>query len=123
MPPPSHQPRRALRARQLRFTQTEGERALWRVLRDRSLEGHKFRRQRPVGRYIVDFVCLEQRIVVEVDGAHHLAQAAYDAVRDEYLRGARFRVLRFTNREVLTELEAVVAVIWDALRAGGWRTP
>ncbi len=86
---------------------------MWRHLRLRQLGGHKFRRQQPLGPYIVDFVCLEKRLIVEVDGGHHTAQVAKDAQRAACLEAEGFRLLRFWNTEVLQETEAV----WETIRA------
>lgn len=101
-------------ARQLRRASTDTERALWRLLRDRRLGGAKFRRQQPLGPYIVDFVCLAARLVVEADGGQH-AGCASDAVRDAWLASQGFRVLRFWNNEVLRNAEGVLLTICDAL--------
>ena len=100
-------------ARGLRKNPTEAERLLWRHLRVRQLGGHKFRRQQPLGPYIVDFVCLEKRLIVEVDGGQHAARAEKDAQRVAWLKAEGFRVLRFWNTEVLQETEAV----WETIRA------
>jgi very-short-patch-repair endonuclease len=81
----------------------------------RQVDGYRFRRQRPVGRYIVDFVCLERRIVIEVDGGQHSEEAVYDAERDRWLQAEGYRVLRFWNHEILTETEAAMEVIQKAL--------
>ena len=105
------------RTRTLRTHQTDAERALWRALRGRQFEGYKFRRQRPLGRYIVDFVCLEWGVIVELDGARHADQTRYDRARDAYLRGAGFSVLRFTDREALMELEGVTRAILHQLES------
>ena len=123
-------------ARGLRKDPTEAERLLWRHLRLRQLGGHKFRRQQPLGPYIVDFVCLEKRLIVEVDGGQHAAQLAKDAQRAAWLEAAGFRVLRFWNTAVLQETEAVWETIKAALgdancppssilprKGGGGRTP
>lgn len=93
------------RARALRKNPTEAERALWRHLRLRQLDEHKFRRQQPVGSYIVDFICIEKRLVVELDGGQHSEQVASDAERTAWLEGEGFRVLRFWNHEVLKDIE------------------
>ncbi len=103
------------RARQLRSSQTPAEQALWQQLRLRQIAGHKFRRQQPLGPYIVDFVCLEARLIVELDGGHHAARAEYDAERTAWLTAQDFRVLRFWNHEALTAPEAVIKVIQEAL--------
>ncbi|MFC4726900.1 endonuclease domain-containing protein [Coralloluteibacterium thermophilus] len=103
-------------ARALRSGMTDAERHLWCRLRRRQLDGHHFRRQHPIGDYIVDFACIERRLVVEVDGGQHAASAA-DAVRDRYLRQAGFRVLRFWNHDVLLRTEAVAEEILRALQA------
>ena len=103
------------RARQLRKDVTEAELALWRHLRLRQLRGCKFRRQQPIGNYIVDFVCFEKRLIIEVDGGEHSAQAAYDSERDTWLESQGFSVVRFWNNQVLTEVETVKEVILDAL--------
>ena len=105
------------RARELRENATEAELALWRILRRRQIGGHRFRRQQPLGRYIVDFVCLEKRLVVKVDGGQHSCQIAYDSVRSGWLESEGFRVLRFWNNEVLVDTEAVGAVIFEALES------
>ena len=105
------------RARQLRANATDAERLLWQHLRIRQIAGHKFRRQRPVGPYVVDFVCLERRVIIEVDGGQHSAQIAEDAERDAWLRGEGYMVLRFWNHEVLTQIEEVKNVIWSTLNA------
>ncbi|HEU4345202.1 MAG TPA: DUF559 domain-containing protein, partial [Candidatus Binatia bacterium] len=93
------------RARELRNSPTDAERALWSQIRFWQLEGYKFRRQQPLGPYIVDFVCLEKRVVVEVDGGQHSNQV--DAERDGWLKDQGFIVLRFWNNEVLNEIDAV----------------
>ena len=79
---------------------TDAERALWRLLRDRRIDGWRFRRQEPIDRYIVDFVCFDARLVIEVDGGQHFASEA-DKERDAYLRSQGFRVLRLWNTDVL----------------------
>jgi very-short-patch-repair endonuclease len=103
------------RVRELRKHMTEAERALWRHLRLRQLGGFKFRRQQPLGNYIVDFVCLEKRLIVEVDGGQHSEQVRYDSERDAWLESQGFSLLRFWNNQVLEEIEAVKEVIIGAL--------
>jgi very-short-patch-repair endonuclease len=88
---------------------TDAERKLWRALRSRSI-GSKFRRQVPLGPYVVDFVCFESKIIVEVDGGQH-ATSATDPIRDQYFIGRGYRVLRFWNNDVLKNLEGVLTVI------------
>ena len=97
------------RARNLRAELTISEKTLWAALR-RSQLGYRFRRQEPIGPFIVDFVCLSRWLVVELDGAHH-EWLESDASRDEFLRRRGFRVLRFSNRAVALELEFVVGAI------------
>ena len=96
--------------RNLRNAMTDAERRLWSVLRSRQLDGCKFRRQHPYFRYILDFVCLERRLVVEVDGGQH-AGSQEDAQRDRFLAEGGFRVLRFWNNDVLTQTQAVAEEI------------
>jgi very-short-patch-repair endonuclease len=79
-------------------------------------DGLKFRRQQPLGRYIVDFICLEKRLVIEVDGGQHSEQVAYDVERDIWLRDQGFNVLRFWNHDVLKNIDGVIAVIVKTLR-------
>jgi very-short-patch-repair endonuclease len=99
------------RARKLRKNMTDAERALWRHLRLRQLDGHKFRRQGRIGPYIADFACLKAQIVVEVDGGQHADAHAYDSRRDDFMRGQGYRVLRFWNNDVLGNMEGVWEVI------------
>ncbi|HEU4343533.1 MAG TPA: DUF559 domain-containing protein [Candidatus Binatia bacterium] len=103
------------RARELRNNLTDAERTLWRHLRLRQLGGHKFRRQRPVGPYIVDFVCLEKRLAVEVDGGQHNERKPYEDKRSAWLRSEGFTVLRFWDHEILTQIDNVKESIWHAL--------
>jgi very-short-patch-repair endonuclease len=103
------------KAQELRKNPTEAERKLWLHLRLRQLGGHKFRRQQPLGSYIVDFVCLEKRIVIEIDGGQHQAQAIYDQQRTAWIEQQGFRVLRFWDNEVMQNIEAVKEAIWQAL--------
>ena len=103
------------RARQLRRFQTDAEKHLWRSLRNRGVAGCKFRRQHPVGPYVCDFVCLDPRLVIEVDGGHHAQQAASDRERSEFLAADGFRELRFWNHEVLADTEAVLQRIYEAV--------
>lgn len=102
------------RAQRLRREATEAERALWARLRRRQMLGYKFRRQQPLGRYIVDFVCFEKRLIIEVDGSQHLEQQSYDEVRSRWLEQQGYEVLRFWNNKVLAETDAVVdaIVLW-----------
>ncbi len=98
-------------AKALRKRLTDTERLLWRHLRAKQLEGLKFRRQEPIGRYIVDFVCHEKRIVIEVDGSQHTIEKNKDAERDKWLNEQGYKVLRFWNNEVLTNIEGVLQTI------------
>lgn len=95
-------------AKTLRIQMTDAKTRLWYHLRAHRFMGLKFKRQKPIGCYIVDFVCLEQFLVIELDGGQHLEQAARDRERDEYLRERGYRVLRFWNHQVLGEMEAVL---------------
>src|SRR6185437_7190696 len=88
------------RARAMRRTPTDAELRLWRLLRDRRLNGIKFLRQVPIGPYIVDFLCVGAKLIVEADGSQH-AECNRDKVRDAYLASQGWRVLRFWNNEVL----------------------
>jgi len=81
------------------------------------MEGNRFRRQQPIGQYIVDFVCLEKKLVIELDGGQHAEQSAYDAERTAWLECQGFRVLRFWNNQVLEEIEIVKEAIWKELVA------
>jgi very-short-patch-repair endonuclease len=103
------------RARELRKHMTDAERLLWRCLRDRQLGGYKFRRQYPIGPFIVDFACLERKIVIEIDGSQHINNTAADNKRSDYLNKQGFRVLRFWNNDVLQEKEAVLSMILSSL--------
>ena len=105
-------------ARGLRRDLTPAERALWAALRGRQLGGMKLRRQHPVGSYILDFCCPDHRLVVEVDGGMHEQQADYDESRTEHLNTYGYRVLRFGNEEVLTDLSAVLKRILQAAYPG-----
>ena len=101
----------------LRNALTPAERKLWTVLRMRQIHGLKFRRQEPTGPYIVDYVCYEARLIVEVDGGQHAGQTAdQDQRRDAWLAGQGFRVLRFWNVEVFESLEGVHDRIVQALK-------
>jgi very-short-patch-repair endonuclease len=90
---------------------TDAERKLWRYLRMRQLDGHKFRRQVPVGPYIADFVCPKGMAVIEVDGGQHADAQAYDSRRDEYMHAQGHRVLRFWNNNVLGNMYGVWQLI------------
>ena len=107
-------------ARKLRANQTDAESKLWYRIRNRQISGYKFVRQEPIGRYICDFVCREEMVVIEVDGGQHL-ESKRDEVRDRYLAEEGYRVLRFWNNDVLSNIDGVLAVIDDALRQGASR--
>jgi very-short-patch-repair endonuclease len=103
-------------ARRLRKQMTDAERALWYLLRRKQVDGHRFRKQVPIGKYIVDFACLSARLIIEVDGSQH-AESAADAERDAWLQSQNFKVLRFWNNDVLMSAEGVFEVIQTALAA------
>ena len=106
---------RTLRARELRRFATDAERVLWSHLRNRQLEGCKFRRQVPIDRFIADFACLERRLVIELDGGQHVEQARYDKARTGVLEAAGWTVLRFWNHEVLQNVEGVLVAVIAAI--------
>lgn len=104
-------------ARAMRREPTDAEPRLWQALKARQLEGSKFRRQVPLKGYIVDFVCFEARLIVEVDGSQH-ADSAADRVRDDAFAAGGFRTIRFWNDDVLRNIEGVCLEILIALREG-----
>jgi very-short-patch-repair endonuclease len=108
---------RAKLQQKLRRNPTDAEQRLWKHLRARQMGGFRFRRQHPYGDYVLDFVCLEAMLVIEVDGGQHDAQSDQDEARTAVLNAAGFTVLRFWNNEVLNETEAVKEAIWRALKA------
>jgi very-short-patch-repair endonuclease len=104
-------------ARRLRKRTTDAEQKLWFFLRRRALDGCRFRRQAPIGRYFVDFICHERRLIVEVDGSQHAERQAYDAARTQWLEAQGYKVLRFWNNDVLQNTDSVREQIYSALRA------
>lgn len=104
-----------IRARELRKNMTDAERKLWNHLRNRQLGDLKFRRQHPIGKYVVDFVCFEKKIVIEVDGSQHLENRIYDAERTEWLQKQGFKVIRVWNNDVLNEIEAVLEELYEEI--------
>ena len=102
-------------AKQLRKRPTDEENLLWRHLQRKQIEGFKFRRQQPIGNYIVDFVCLTKKIVIEIDGGQHAVYKENDRIRDAWLRANGFSVLRFWNTELFENLEGVLETIRNEL--------
>jgi very-short-patch-repair endonuclease len=102
-------------ARTLRNNPTEAERRLWRHLQRRQIAGVKFRRQQPIGTYVVDFISFEHRVIIEVDGGQHAEQLSYDESRTRWLQGQGYRVLRFWNNDVLARTDVVVQKIYNSL--------
>lgn len=96
-------------ARRLRATMTGAERDLWRRLRLRAL-GFHFRRQVPIGSYIVDFACLRRKLIIEVDGGQHL-ESEEDQLRDDWIRSQGYRILRFWNHEIVENIDGVLQTI------------
>jgi len=105
-------------ARSLRSNSTDAERLIWRSLRNRTLFDCKFRRQYPIGPYIADFVCIEKRLIVELDGGQHVDNVMQDEVRTAYLQAQGYRVLRFWNNDVLSQTTAVLEAIQGAVNGG-----
>jgi very-short-patch-repair endonuclease len=103
-------------AKRLRKGQTDAESLLWSFLRNRQLDGFKFRRQHPIPPYIVDFACVDIKLVVEIDGGQHADQRSADAKRTAFLESLGFRVVRFWNNEVLSNTDSVLEQILFASR-------
>ncbi|WP_295686186.1 endonuclease domain-containing protein [uncultured Nevskia sp.] len=101
-------------AKSLRQNMTDAERLLWKHLRAHRLDGQKFRRQQPIGPYVVDLVHLGARVIVEADGGQH-NESARDDARDAWLKGQGFKVLRFWNDQILQSTDSVLDVIWAAV--------
>ena len=102
---------RAKIAKRLRKTSTDAEALLWSYLRNKQLDGLKFRRQQPIGKYVVDFVCQEKKIVIELDGGLHSKAKPRDKQRDDWLRKEGYKVLRIWNKELFEDLEAALEFI------------
>ncbi|MDW8199779.1 MAG: endonuclease domain-containing protein [Cyanobacteriota bacterium SKYGB_h_bin112] len=100
-------------ARQLRKQSTPAEERLWQALRSRKLHGLRFRRQHPVGRFILDFFCPDYKLAIELDGSVHDEQVNYDAARSQELQTYGYHVIRFANQQVLTDLDTVLEVIYQ----------
>jgi very-short-patch-repair endonuclease len=101
-------------AKKLRINSTDTEKYLWKYLRGKQLTGFKFRRQHPIGKYVIDFVNLERRIIIELDGGQHLENKK-DKLRDKWLKERGYDVLRFWDNEVLTNVEGVLEVIREKI--------
>jgi very-short-patch-repair endonuclease len=104
------------RARDMRHSPTPAEKNLWAVLRNRKIDGCKFVRQYPISTYIVDFCCWENKLVIEVDGGVHIWQEVYDHRREYILTELGYKVIRFTNDDVIKNINAVVAIIQEVPR-------
>ncbi len=104
------------RAKQLRKRPTEAETKLWNRLRRKQLDGLRFRRQAPIGPYIVDFFCPTAKLVVELDGGQHATQEAYDERRTQWLEARGYQVRRFWNNDVLENIEGVLGEIQRSVR-------
>ena len=107
-------------ARALRQTSTDAERLLWKHLKAKRLIGYKFRRQEPIGRFIVDFVCFEKGLIVDAAGGQHALDGdmSKDHERTQWLESQGFTVLRFWNNDILTNIDGVMEMVMDALSGG-----
>jgi very-short-patch-repair endonuclease len=94
---------------------TDVERRLWRAIRGKQVNAHRFRRQHPIGPYIADFACIEQKVVIELDGGQHQERSAHDEQRTAYLQTRGWQVLRFWNNEILNNLDGVLSTIAEHL--------
>lgn len=112
---PHDDPRLMPNGRTLRKNMTPAEQRLWKHLRGKQLGGYRFRRQQPLGAYILDFICVESKLVIEIDGGQHATQIPYDETRTQYLQNLGFTVIRFWNNEVLQQTEAVLTAILHKL--------
>ena len=110
-------------AQRLRGGQADAEQKLWMRIRDHQLKGWKFRRQHPIGGYIVDYCCLEGMLIIELDGGQHLKQQESDSERTTYLTGVGFQVLRFWNDDVLMKTDDVLEEILRSLESSGGLDP
>ena len=99
----------------MRQNPTKAEGLLWHELRARKLGGFKFRRQHPIGTFIVDFYCPARKLVIEIDGPVHLQQIAYDSERETYLQRLGYYIIRFDNEEVISHIEQVLNVVSQVL--------
>ncbi len=108
------------RARELRKNLTDAENLLWRQIRNRQLHGYKFRRQFPIGNYIVDFACLSLKLIIEVDGSQHMSNINYDNMRTQNLESLGFQVVRFWNNDVLTKTDSVLEALALTLSQREW---
>lgn len=104
-------------AKRMRKAPTEAEARLWRELRAHRFLGFKFKRQQPIGRYIVDFACLSRKLLIEIDGSQHLDAVAHDEARSAWLQSQGFRVVRFWNHDVLARTIEVMDAIHAALES------
>lgn len=104
-------------SRHLSHEMTDAEQWLWRHLRMRQVGGVKFRRQHPLGPYVLDFACLEKQLAIELDGSQHIEQTAKDEARTEWLKTQGWQVLRFWDNEVLTNIDGVLSCVDAALHA------
>jgi very-short-patch-repair endonuclease len=125
MPHSAVTPLQRNRAKSLRRTMTRAETLLWRYIKAEHLDGLSFRRQAPIGAYIVDFVCHDAKIIVELDGDSHdfEQRIRHDEARDAWLSTRGYLVLRFTNEQVMSELEAVLIVIRETATSGTRSVP
>lgn len=115
MPAKRSNPKTMHRAGELRKELTPAERKLWAYLRGDKLNGVNFRRQHAIGNYIVDFVSVKKKLVIELDGSQHLEQTKYDAERAKYLESQGYKVIRFWNHQVENDLNGVFRAIEFAL--------
>lgn len=112
-----------VRSRSLRHNSTDAESLIWRHLRSRRLLGYKFRRQVPIGNYIVDFLCEEASVIVELDGGQHMEHHEYDETRSKWLGSQGFEVVRFWNNDVLQRTEPVLERLLSILQTRVKKAP
>ena len=113
------------KSRQLRKNMTPQERKLWYIIKNRQFNGYRFRRQFPLGQYIVDFICREKKIIIEIDGGQHneIKNIQYDNERTEYLISEGYKVLRFWNNDIDKNIGGVYEKLKEAFEIGGNITP
>ena len=108
-------PKQTAISRKLRKNMTEAEKILekilWQKIRNNQIKGQHFRRQVPIGNYIVDFACLKRKLVIELDGGQHGVNNSCDIIRDEYLKSQGFTVIRFWNNDVIENMDGVLEVV------------